>query len=236
MCVDAGCGVLLVGLLLGMTHALEMDHLAAVASLASRSPSAARALRLGAAWGIGHTITLFLVGSAVLGFGTSVPQALSQWLELGVAVMLVMLGCDVLRRLIRYRVHAHAHSHAGGATHLHAHSHAHQSGHHHPHAEPLGMRALLVGLMHGLAGSAALVLLVLASVENIATGLLYIVLFGFGSVLGMALLSVAVSLPLRHSARFLVRFRVVLEGTVGIITAGLGLVMLATNLTGLTAQ
>ena len=216
--------VLLVGFLLGVTHALEMDHLAAMASLATRASSARRAVSLGALWGIGHTLTLFIVGAVVLGFGLGAPERFSEWLEMGVAVMLVLLGGDVLRRVTVHRIHVHRHEHGDGHVHLHVHSHAAGAGHdHHPHPEPVNVRTLLVGLMHGMAGSAALILLVLASVDEVITGLVYIALFGLGSVAGMAALSLVISMPLRFSARWLTQFRTGLECVVGVVTIGIGL-------------
>ena len=219
--------VLLVGFLLGVTHALEMDHLAAIATLSTRTTSARRAWRLGAVWGVGHTLTLFAVGAVVLLFGLGAPERFSQWLELGVGLMLVMLGADVLRRVITHRIHVHRHRHSDGRVHVHVHSHAAFPRHDdHPHPERMTFRALLVGLMHGMAGSAALILLVLATVEDLITGLIYIALFGGGSVLGMAALSVMISFPLRHSAQILRRLRAGLECAVGLVTSAMGLWML----------
>ena len=219
--------VLLVGFLLGVTHALEMDHLAAVASLATRTESPRLALRLGAAWGLGHTLTLFAVGAFVLGFGLGAPERFSRWLELGVGLMLVLLGADVLRRVLVHRVHAHAHRHGDGHVHVHVHSHAAGPRHEgHPHPGPVTARALLVGLMHGMAGSAALIVLVLATVDSFVSGVVYIALFGVGSILGMAALSLVISVPLQRSAATLVRFRLGLECAVGACTAGVGAWML----------
>jgi hypothetical protein len=170
--------VLLMGLLIGMRHALEADHVAAVASLATRARSPGETLRLGIAWGVGHTLTLFLFGSLVLILQTAVPERLAQGLEFAVGVMLVLLGADVLRRVIQARLHFHLHQHPGGIRHFHAHAHAGESKHHpahHVHDHPTGfpLRALLVGLVHGMAGSAALVLL---TVETIASVPLRLVL------------------------------------------------------------
>jgi ABC-type nickel/cobalt efflux system permease component RcnA len=228
--------VLLVGFLLGVTHALEVDHLAAMASLAIRAPSAGAALRLGVTWGVGHTLTLFAVGGVVLGFGLGTPERLSVWLELGVAVMLLLLGGDLLRRVVMHRVHLHRHAHSDGRIHVHVHSHAVGGDHDdHPHPQPVTWRALLVGLMHGMAGSAALILLVLTTVDDLLTGLSYIVLFGLGSILGMAALSLVVSLPLQRSPRTLARFRSGLEAAVGAATTGVGFWMLAGSAQGLSA-
>ena len=208
-----GVGILLLGFLLGMKHATESDHLAAVATLATRSSSVGQTVRQGVAWGIGHTLTLTLIGAAMLIVGKSIRADVAQVLELGVAVMLIALGVDVLRRLMRKRVHFHIHEHDGGVRHLHAHSHTHRDAaspvwllhrrrpHVHSHHAPLPIRALAIGIMHGMAGSAALILLSLEAVQSFPMGMLYILLFGAGSIAGMALLSAAIAIPLRFSAR-----------------------------------
>ena len=240
--------MLLFGLLLGMRHALEADHVAAVATLVSRGQSGADALRHGAAWGLGHTITLLLFGSAVLWMDGVVPAELARWLELLVGVMLVGLGLDVLRRLLRERVHFHAHQHGPQARHFHAHSHAGEpreghdpARHRHRHAGPFGhgvarwlgdmpLRALCIGLMHGMAGSAALILLTLESMNSLWTGLAYIALFGVGSMVGMALLSVLIALPLRRSARGLTWFHNGLQAVIGSATVVIGVGIVVTQL------
>ncbi len=238
--------VLMVGFLLGLKHATEADHLAAVATLATQRHSAWGALRQGAAWGIGHTCTLMAFGGLVLALGRAVPPRLEAGLELLVGVMLVWLGVDVLVRLRRNRIHFHAHSHGVGV-HFHAHSHAGEKpptdltgalfqpvadhGHavlDHQHAHPAGLprRALLVGMMHGLAGSAALVILSLQAVPSASLGLLYILVFGLGSMLGMALLSCVIALPLRMTGTVLTGLHGGLTAAVGLFSCGLGLLVI----------
>lgn len=199
--------ILILGFLLGMRHALEPDHLAAVATLVVRSRGAQHAMIQGAVWGIGHTLTLFMVGSIVLFLDAGIPENIARNLEVAVGAMLILLGVDVLRRLLRDRVHFHTHRHNDGALHFHAHSHANESRPHtlhhaHKHSRHFPVRALCVGLMHGLAGSAALIVLALHSVASPATGLMYIALFGFGSIAGMAILSLVISVPLRRASSF----------------------------------
>lgn len=195
--------LLLLGFLLGMRHALETDHVAAVASLATRSTSVTDSVRLGAVWGLGHTLTLFVFGSMVLLMDSMIPQRLALGLEFAVGLMLVLLGIDVLRRVMHERVHFHVHRHGNGIRHIHAHSHAGEEGHrgihrhHHPDRVTFPLRALFVGLMHGMAGSAALILLTLQAVDTPWTGMFYIALFGIGSIAGMATLSVVIAIPLR---------------------------------------
>ncbi len=222
--------ILLVGLLLGMKHATEADHLAAVATLATRQATLAQTLRQGVAWGIGHTLTLMAFGGAVFLLGQAISPGLEQALETAVGVMLVVLGADVLRRLVRDRVHFHVHRHEAGTEHVHAHGHRGEgrhdrSPHRHAHAARWPLRALAVGMMHGLAGSAALVMLSLKSAPSLSLGLGYIVLFGVGSIAGMAVLSVVIALPLRLSAAYLVGLHRSMAALVGLASCALGIAM-----------
>lgn len=193
--------LLLLGALIGMQHALEADHLAAVAALgAGRTTRRAVVLR-GAFWGVGHTLTLFLICGLVIFAGSSIPPTLESLLELLVGIMIVGLGTQVLVRLWQQRPHFHVHEHGPGVRHLHAHSHRHDAGpheasrHEHTH-EHLGLRkAVLVGMAHGAAGSGGL--LVLTAAAGSALGSLsYVVVFGVGSIVGMAALSFVASYPL----------------------------------------
>ena len=222
--------ILFVGLLLGMKHATEADHLAAVASLATRQGSLSQTLRQGVAWGVGHTLTLMAFGGAVLLLGQVISPGLEQALETAVGLMLVLLGADVLRRLVRDRIHFHVHRHAPGTTHVHAHSHRGEgphaeSAHLHPHPPRWPARALAVGMMHGLAGSAALVVLTLESMPSVGLGIGYIALFGLGSIAGMALLSVAIAVPLRLSSGYLTRIHRAMTAAVGVFSCVLGVAM-----------
>jgi len=221
--------MLVFGLLLGMRHALDADHLAAVATLVSRHNRPGDALRQGVAWGVGHTLTLLVFGSLVIWMDSMIPEQLARGLELLVGLMLVALGLDVLRRLYRDRLHVHVHSH-GEQRHLHVHSHraesgtAHDPGHHcHPHPAGLPLRALFIGIMHGLAGSAALILLALETVASPWLGMVYMGLFGIGSIIGMALLSLVMAIPLRQSARGLGWFHHGLQMVVGAVSVFLGI-------------
>jgi ABC-type nickel/cobalt efflux system permease component RcnA len=224
--------ILALGFLLGMRHALDADHLAAVATLATRSRSFGHTVLQGVAWGTGHALTLMLVGGAVLVLGLVLPARAAHALELAVGVMLVALGADVLYRLWRERVHFHAHRHADGVAHFHAHSHRDEHGphdparHEHRHARGFPGRALLVGMVHGMAGSAALVLLSLEALRSPTWGMAYIAIFGFGSVLGMAALSAVIAVPLRLTSRHLARTYDGLTAAVGLATVMLGCYML----------
>lgn len=185
-----GC---LLGILLGMRHALEPDHLAAVSTLAVERRG--RGAWLGALWGLGHTLALFCVGGALALFEAKMPSGLADLFEFAVALMLIGLG---LRAIARARAQGER-----GPDHEHAHGHHH---HHHPGPDGhvhLGRftfagRSLAVGLVHGLAGSGALTALVLADLPTTPARLVYIALFGIGSMVGMALLSGLAGWPLER--------------------------------------
>jgi ABC-type nickel/cobalt efflux system permease component RcnA len=221
--------ILLLGFLMGMRHALEADHLAAVASLAAGGRASRRSTIVrGAVWGVGHTFSLLLFGGACLVLQLSIPAHVSRALELGVGAMLLALGGDIVWRARRRHVHVHVHRHRDGDVHLHAHRHTsgepHDPAHHeHPHPERFPRRALAVGMMHGLAGSAALVLLAVQTLGSAWLGLFYILLFGVGSIAGMALLSIVIAVPLELSARRLNRMYAAVEVVVGAVTIGIGL-------------
>ena len=234
--------VLLFGLLFGLQHALEADHLAAVATLVARENDARRVIRQGVFWGLGHSFTLRGFGGAVMVIGVVLSERWVHGLEGAVGVMLVLLGADLLRRLWRDRVHFHTHTHMNAAprvpaqarlqAHFHAHSHRAERAPHdvqrHDHAHPpVPLRALAVGMVHGLAGSAALVMLTLQHVGSPWIGLLYVLLFGLGSVCGMAALSWAVSVPMRLSARHLTRCHHGLSTGVAVVSIALGLNVVA---------
>jgi len=222
--------VLIVGFMIGLRHALEADHVAAVASIVTQKQGKTAALRHGAIWGLGHTITLFLFGTIALLADTLIPDQMASMLECAVGFMLLYLGVDVLWRMRRNGVHFHVHQHHG-KRHLHAHQHhadmAHSdaSAHQHQHASPFPMRTLMIGIMHGMAGSAALVVLTLNAAQNLWLGLGYMLLFGIGSIAGMALLSAAISLPFSLSSRRIERLTGYLQLGIGIGTSGLGSVM-----------
>ena len=218
--------LLVVGFLLGVRHALDPDHVASVATISTSSRTLIDGLKQGVAWGVGHTLTLLLFGGAALFLGLAVPEDLAHFLELAVGVMLVLLGADVLRRIMKERIHVHRHDHRDGASHLHVHSHAQVDRHAHSHPPLIPLRALMVGFMHGLAGSAALVLLTVAAGPSIARGIVYIIVFGIGSILGMALLSVVIALPLRLSSNRFERVQWNFRLGVGLVTIILGLSIL----------
>jgi ABC-type nickel/cobalt efflux system permease component RcnA len=219
-------GILGLGFLLGMQHALEADHIAAVSSLAARRTDVRDIVKHGLTWGLGHTLTLFVFAGAAILLGHAIPDRVARPMEAAVGIMLVGLGTHVLWRLWRDRVHFHRHGHGGEQEHLHLHSHAHETGPHrrsaHTHNHGFRWRSLLVGLMHGMAGSAALLVLAASQVANPVLGIVYVALFGVGSMLGMAALSSVIAVPLAASARFLTLANRVLQFAVGAVTIAIG--------------
>src|SRR3954465_6283313 len=156
-------GIAGLGFLLGMQHALEADHIAAVSSIAARRTHVGDIIKHGLTWGVGHTLTLFTVAGAVIMLGQALPENLARPIETAVGIMLVGLGTHVLWRLWRDRVHFHRHGHDDGTVHFHAPSHSGEIAPHaraaHAHQHVFRWRTLAVGLMHGMAGSAALLVL-----------------------------------------------------------------------------
>ena len=229
-------GILGLGFLLGMQHALEADHIAAVSSIAARRSRVGDIVRHGLTWGLGHTLTLFAFAGAAIGLGRAIPEHVARPLETAVGIMLVGLGAHVLWRLWRDRVHFHRHDHGDGTVHLHAHSHAGESLPHAraPHAHPHGFRwaTLLVGLMHGMAGSAALLVLAVSQAASPALGLGYVALFGIGSMIGMAALSTVIAVPLVASARWLTWANRGLQATVGTVTVAIGVTTIVETVFG----
>ena len=219
-------GMLGFGFLLGMQHALEADHIAAVSSIAARRTGVWDIVKHGLTWGLGHTVTLFIFAGAAILLGHAIPDHLAQPLEAAVGIMLIGLGTHLLWRLWRDRVHFHKHRHDDGTVHIHAHSHAGETVAHvraaHDHTHGFRWRTLLVGLMHGMAGSAALLVLAVSQASSPAIALGYIALFGIGSMIGMGALSTVIAVPLVVSARWLTRANSALQGAVGIITIGIG--------------
>ena len=221
-------GILLLGLLIGMQHALEADHVAAVSSIATGARSARQIVAHGAVWGFGHTLTLFAITGAVILLGATLSETLTLGLELAVGAMLILLGGHVLFRVWRERIHFHSHRHDDGHVHFHAHSHRGEPARHDPdnhdhwHARGLPWRTLLVGITHGMAGSAALLILTASAVEKPVFGMFYVLLFGVGSMAGMVVLSALIAVPLTWTARALTGAHHLLQGLVGTATVGLG--------------
>ena len=220
-------GLLSFGFVLGLRHALDVDHLAAVSTIVSRRRGVWSSSLVGAVWGLGHTTSLVAVALVVIGLHAEIPPGVARGLELGVAAMLVGLGVNVLWTLRRGgRIHVHGHDHDGRRhVHLHVHAPVADDADHH-HAVHAGRRPFLVGLVHGLAGSAALMLAVVATIPSPPLALCYVAVFGVGSVGGMVAMSALLGVPLALAAdRFATGERVV-RACAGIGSVAVG-VMLA---------
>jgi hypothetical protein len=188
------------GLVLGLRHAFEPDHLAAVSTLAARRARLRDGAWLGTAWGLGHTLTVGAIGLGVTALGFKVPAGFSVVAELVVAAVLLAIGVPVVLRYALGRWHIHAHRH-GGAAHLHLHSHAAGPSHGHTHPAWDARRSLGLGLLHGVAGSGALVVLLVAAAPTFPARVAYVAAFGAGSTAGMLLVSLAVSAAARWAVR-----------------------------------
>ena len=221
--------LLAVGFVTGMRHALEADHLAAVVAMSTRSRGTLSTVMRGAAWGAGHTMSLLVLGGICLAAGATISDTQAHWFERAVGVMLIVLGVHVLIRMRRKGIHVHVHRHGAGRAHVHAHLHAPGNGDRedHPHPDAGHVRAVGVGMVHGAAGTAAILLLTAASAGSFWWGLAHIGSFGLGSILGMASLSAVIAVPLELSSRRLTRTFGVLEATVAVGTMMLGATMLS---------
>lgn len=247
--------ILGIGFFLGMRHATDPDHVVAVSTIVSREKSIPRAGMIGILWGVGHTITILVVGAAIILFGFVIPPRLGLALEFSVALMLILLGLLNLSGAMRWishklspthpeppAAHASKHSHVhfhGGKIHVHPHSHEGDVQHHAEEIEPphwmaepfvkLGwfhsLRPLLIGVVHGLAGSAAVALLVLGTIRNARWAIFYLLLFGIGTIVGMMLMTLAFAVPVTVAGnRFAWISRAMVTGT-GVLSLVFGLLV-----------
>jgi hypothetical protein len=192
---------LVLGFTMGLRHALEADHLAAVASLSARAASPLALIRVAGAWGIGHGLMILAIACLWVATGVTVPEQAQPFVEAAAGLLLVWLGADLLRPRDGARARVAAHEHAGGTVHAHLHWRAQEESHPdgelvHPHPRDPLRRALWVGSLHGLGGSALLGLLAARGVHA-GQAVAYAAVFGLGATAGMLVLSTTVSLPLR---------------------------------------
>ncbi|MDP3090672.1 MAG: hypothetical protein Q8N04_08345 [Nitrospira sp.] len=214
-----------VGFLLGLRHALDADHLAAVSTVLAERPSVRASGLVGLWWGVGHTLTLMLVGAVVLVSGVHIPEPVALLAESGVGLLLVVLGGTLALKLFRERWHLHRHVH-DGEPHVHLHSHRRREDHAHPHWARQSLRPLLIGMAHGVAGSAALMLVIVSNTSGIGQGLLYIAVFGLGSIGGMLMIGLTLSVPVIYSRAIGQRAFFAVQGAASLGSVGLGLWML----------
>jgi ABC-type nickel/cobalt efflux system permease component RcnA len=245
----SGFAILAIGFFLGMRHATDPDHVIAVSTIVSRERSLSKAALIGALWGLGHTITIVLVGAAIILFNLVIPPRVGLTMEFAVGLMLILLGVLNLSGISKWLSekfspahphvtgeHAHLHEH-DHHVHYHWHSHATASEHHADELPPpnwlskpfqhLGLfhslRPLFVGIVHGLAGSAAVALLVLSTIHDPRWGIFYLSIFGVGTIAGMMLITSALALPFSYAGtRFGWLNRGLITGS-GLLSLGFGL-------------
>ena len=223
--------ILGLGFVLGLRHALDTDHIAAVSTVLAQRPSVRASGIIGFSWGLGHTLILLLVGAVVLALRVEIPEFLARAAEFGVGVMLVVLGSALAFKLCKERWHFHQHEHEG-ERHLHLHSHHFSADHRHPHGLRDSMQPLCIGMIHGLAGSAALLLVVLSTAKSMTAGMLYIAVFGVGSILGMILIGLAISVPVLWSLSIGRQVFLVVQGLASFGSIGLGIAMMVQIVSG----
>jgi len=234
--------IIAIGFFLGMRHATDPDHVIAVTTIVSRQRNFGRAALIGVFWGLGHTLTIFAVGSAIILFNLVIPARVGLSMELSVAVMLILLGVWNAVSFLRavpadaVQVHSHAHSHDG---HVHSHEHVHISEtHSHEHAQLTALdqrfgkaapyqllRPLLVGIVHGLAGSAAVALLILATIQNSRWAIAYLLVFGIGTIAGMMLITMSLASTFHFVGHRFERFSHRLAMISGLVSLAFGLVI-----------
>jgi high-affinity nickel-transport protein len=242
--------IIFLGFVLGMRHATDPDHVIAVTTIVSRQRSVRSAALIGAFWGLGHTLTILTVGAGIILFNLVIPPRLGLTMELVVGVMLVLLGVlnltgvttRLTERFTPILAGGHSHPHAHG-DYVHNHVHGHEPGHH-GHAEdatPVAkldrrfekagtdvgiyhmIRPLLVGIVHGLAGSAAVALLVLAAIHNSTWAVAYLLVFGLGTIAGMMLITAAIAVPYAYTGRRFDRLNGALAAASGVLSVAFGL-------------
>jgi ABC-type nickel/cobalt efflux system permease component RcnA len=252
--------VIVLGFFLGMRHATDPDHVIAVTTIVARYRKIGHAAMIGAIWGVGHTLTILMVGSGIILFGWVIPTRVGLSMEFSVGLMLILLGVLNLTGMLQWitntftpgsemeeadhshahsHVHSHSHSH-GDYVHTHPHQHDPEAHSHGPEETPLGwfdrhfgrlgvyqvVRPLIVGLVHGLAGSAAVALLVLATIRNPRWAIAYLLVFGVGTIAGMMLITGAMVLPFAYADQRFSRINRGLRIASGVISVGFGLFIL----------
>jgi high-affinity nickel permease len=247
--MTSGLAILAIGFVLGMRHATDPDHVIAVSTIVSRERSILKAGLIGILWGVGHTVTILAVGACIIFFGLVIPARVGLTMELSVGLMLVLLGLLNLTGAMKWisqkfspahpRVageHAHVHQH-DAKIHLHWHSHTAGSEHHGESLTPpnwfgktfarLGLyhslRPLLIGIVHGLAGSAAVALLVLSTIREPRWAVMYLLIFGVGTIAGMMMITALIALPFSFAGyRFAWLNKSLVTGS-GLVSLGFGL-------------
>ena len=212
------------GFTVGLMHAFDPDHLVAMSTMVSRERAIRRSSLLGAMWGLGHTTSLALVGLAVLALQLTIPPSLSKGMELAVAMMIVGLGGHLIWQSAKeLNLHRHSHAH-DGPTHAHVHLHRqHDLSNHQHHGVRSPTKTFAIGIIHGLAGSAALILAVMTTMTSTLQGFLYILVFGLGSIGGMLLMSAIMSMPFAVFGKWITGWQRPAQGIIGMLAVSFGL-------------
>ena len=221
-------GILGFSFVWGLRHATDADHLAAVSTIVSERKSLWSSMLIGGFWGVGHTISLVIAGILVLLLDFQISERTERILEFGVGIMLFLLGLNVLRKLFQGgNLHFHPHEH-GEHAHVHPHIHTPEQAHepHTHHGFSFSPRSIFIGMIHGLAGSAGLMLVLIPMIESKIVGMLYILIFGIGSIGGMMIMSFLVGLPFHFTANKLNRLNYIFQSIAGLISIGLGLFLI----------
>lgn len=212
--------------LLGIRHALDPDHLVAVSTLVAEQRRLWPAARLGLLWGLGHLLPIAAVGLPLVALRLQLPEAWEHAVDLGVGVLLVLLGLRTLANLRRERVHFHVHEHDG---HLHPHFHRHDRSPRHDHVHPAparsGLVSFSVGVMHGLAGSGTAAVLAMAASPSTPAATVYLVAFGLGTVAGMFVTTLCVAAPTLLAASRWAWAYVAVRAAAGLASIGVGVWM-----------
>ncbi|SDM64815.1 sulfite exporter TauE/SafE family protein [Bacillus sp. OK048] len=211
--------ILALGFVLGIKHAIEPDHVIAVSTIATQSKKLLRSTLAGVFWGIGHTATLFIIGIILILMKGEIPEKWAMSLEFLVGIMLVYLGSTTILSLKNLHVHDHE-----GEEHIHVHSHMHDGQHKyiHQHKNVSYGKSMFIGLVHGLAGSGAMILLTMSSVKSVWEAAIYILIFGVGTVIGMLFFTTIIGIPFVFSAQKL-RLNKTLTQVTGVISVGFGI-------------
>ena len=226
--VGSTIGILAGGFGLGLRHATDADHLAAVGTIVSERKSVWSSMIIGGVWGLGHTLSLLAAGIFVLLLNIEISEQTERILEFCVGAMLLLLGLNVLRKIVQGgHLHFHTHEHGEQAhAHPHLHEHGTEDAPHSHHGLRFSPRALVIGMVHGLAGSAGLMIVMIPTIDSRLTGLLYILIFGLGSIGGMMLMSFLVGLPFHLTALRFNRFNYLLQGVAGLVSIVVGLMVM----------
>lgn len=216
--------ILFFGFLLGLKHAVEADHLAAVSTIVAERKNLLSSTVIGGFWGVGHTLSLLIIGALVIFLKLQISETVEARLEAVVGVMLVALGINALRKLGQAeKIHVHTHEHEGREhTHIHTHEKASEKEETH-HFLRLSPRSILIGMVHGIAGSAGLMLLIVPTISSPAVALSYILIFGIGSIAGMMIMSLLIGLPIHLTAGRFAALNKTILAAAGIFSFGLGL-------------